>query len=54
MTEVHLFTQIFENAGHKVRVEADSDGYSLYVGDIHDILVQFVFDKTGKFSYFVR
>lgn len=54
MTELHLLIQIFENAGHKVRVEGDSSGYYVYVGDLHDVLVQFVFDTTGKFSYFVR
>lgn len=51
MTQLHYIIQIFENAGHKVKITSDNDGYVLYIDNYFGEPQMLVFDKIGHFSY---
>ena len=51
MTELHIMTQIFENAGYKVKITSDNNGYVLYIDDYFGEPQMLVFDRAGHFLY---
>ena len=52
MTELHLFTQIFEREQHKVTIEEMCYGYLVLVEDLHNRPTKYIFNREGKFKYF--
>lgn len=49
ITEMHLFIQIFENAGCKVDIVNDPCGYEVFVETPLHQSVKFIFSIKGKF-----
>ena len=50
MTDLQIMTQIFENAGHKIKITSDNDGYVLYIDNYFGEPQMLVFDRVGHFS----
>ena len=52
MTDLHIMTQIFENAGHKVRLDSlQNGGYILYIDNSRQEPEMLVFNNKGEFEY---
>ena len=51
MTDLHIMTQIFENAGHKVKITSDNYSYVLYIDNYFGEPQMLVFDRAGHFLY---
>ena len=52
MTQLHYIIQIFENAGHKVRLDSlQNGGYILYIDNSRQEPEMLVFNNKGEFEY---